>query len=102
MPPKLCPTTSVWSDDIRRRDTGFPKWGKGRAHTVSMLEGYDNLQGLGVADVREHESVATEQGPISIGRGPIASVTYMPTVGTLRATPYADTRFTAISDRYYR
>ena len=89
------------TSERRRRDIGFPAF-KDAAPVVTHAEVLDNRIGSASLDARPMQTVATEQGPISLGYGPIASVGFMPTVQDLRDVPFSDTRATGISDRYYR
>ena len=92
------------TDDVRRRDIPAPKWARARAGParVTHQQPIDNLAGLASYDRRPVDLVETEVGPIVLGRGPIASVTWHPSVADLTVAPLMDTRRTAISDRYYR
>ena len=95
----MCVRGSKWTDDARRRDvTGT--FGSGvptQTHTV----GRDTVTTLASVDTRPNELLPTEQGTIALPYGPIANG-WMPTVAALQAAPYNDSRFTAISDRYFR
>lgn len=92
------------ADDVRRRDIPRPSWSRAKAGParVTHLRGMDNLAGLASYDMRPVQTVQTEEGPVVVGRGPVRSVTWMPTVADLEVAPLMDTRRTAISDRYFR
>ena len=85
-----------------RKDVGKPAWGGGGAATIDTVRAYDVPCVLATPNTRPLETVATEQGPIRLPRGPVADDTFMPNTLTLNALPYTGSRRTAISDRYYR
>lgn len=85
----------------RRRDIGLPQF-RDAAPNVTHVGSLDNHIGIASLDQRPRQNVATEQGVITIGYGPIANVGFMPSVQDLMDVPFSDTRATAISDRYYR
>ena len=90
-------------DDLppRRMDVGKAAYGTGAA-TVDTVRAWDVPCVLATPDTRPLETIATEQGPIRLPRGPVADGTFMPATSTLDALPYTGSRRTAISDRYYR
>lgn len=92
------------TDDVRRRDIPIPSWYRGAAGParVTHTEPMDNLAQLASFDMRPTEVMQTEQGPIVLGKGPVANVTWHPSVADLQMAPMVDTRRTAISDRYFR
>ena len=102
--PHKCPGYGKMTDDVRRRDVPPPPWAfrmQGPAE-VTTVPALDNVHGLASRDERPRQAVQTEHGPIVLGKGPCANNTWLPTVADLEHAPNADTRRTAISDRYYR
>jgi hypothetical protein len=94
---------ALGTDDYRRKDVTPVMWKTvNGTPVVSHVQAMDNTVGLASRDHRMMETVATEHGHIALGRGAVTNDTWMPTVADLRGAPYTDTRFTAISDRYYR
>ena len=91
----------VMSDGKRRPDVAKPKWTAKMAGPAVMSH-RKGAFGIAEVDPRPTQLVTTEQGPIVLGRGPVSSKGWMPSVADLESVPYADTRRTAISDRYYR
>jgi hypothetical protein len=68
------------------------------AHIIPL----DNVLGIASDDPRPTESIGTEQGPITLGKGPLPSVDgYTPNTIALQAAGLAGSRFSGISDRYY-
>lgn len=86
----------------RRNDVALPHWGGGGAPKQDVKKGQDTIEGVGAKQTRELASYATEIGPIALAFGRDPDNSYMPSIKTLEAAPYYDTRATAISDRYYR
>jgi hypothetical protein len=96
-------TCDIGMNDNRRKDVTPVMWKTvNGTPTMRHIHAMDNTVGLASIDHRPTETVPTEQGPISIGRGAIANVTWMPTIADLNTAPFSDTRLTAISDRYFR
>ena len=94
-----CARGSKWTDDARRRDvTG--DFGRG-VPAQSFNAGSDNVEGIASRERRPMETIMTEQGPITLPYGG-STRGFMPTVAELLVAPYNDSRFMAISDRYYR
>ena len=87
---------------IRRHDVGKPSWGNSGFATMDTVRAFDTPGVLAKLDTRPIQTIATEQGPIRLGRGADADGSYTPSAATLNLLPYSDTRRTAISDRYYR
>ena len=82
-------------------DAGLPRWtGTGRA-SQTHTQANDNIGGLASQYDGPLEWVATEVGVIGLKYGG-TTVGYRPRVSELKTLPYRDTRYTAISDRYYR
>lgn len=84
----------------------LPKWELGKqcgVPTQSTCVGYDTSGNM-LADTekRQLQTIATEQGPIRLPYGDMGEVGYMPSTDALRMIPYADTRRTGFSDRYYK
>jgi len=77
------------------------KFGRGLP-TQTHSAGQDNLAGIASTCLRPKQTVQTEQGPIALAFGPEGDVSWTPTTAALSVAPYADSRRTAISDRYYR
>ena len=86
----------------RRNDVALPHWGGGGAPKQDVKKGQDTIEGVGAKQTRELASYATEIGPIALAFGRDPDNSYMPSIKTLEAAPYYDTRATAISERYYR
>lgn len=82
----------------RRRDLNRPEWGRSGVPTQDMIS--DN--GIGVPDKRPLQVCYTEQGPVRLPFGDFSFKGFMPNSALLNALPYADTRRTAISNRYFR
>ena len=70
--------------------------------TVTHEGARDNTAGVASSCLRPKRKYMTEHGPIALPFGPGVDVSYMPIVTTLKGAPYADSRLTGISDRYYR
>lgn len=94
------PCLSNGEEAPRRRDVARPQWHKGGVPTQMSCAAMDNLEGIASDYTGAHDLVYTEQGPIKLMTGP-TRVGYMPSVIALEALPYAGTRLTGISDRYY-
>lgn len=100
MDPFICKRSDWTSDDKRRRDvTG--SYGRGTPR-VTTTEPKHNFAGLASTDERPVQRIETENGPIELPEGPIGDCTWMPTTAVLDCVPQTGSRFTAISDRYYR
>jgi hypothetical protein len=86
----------------RRRDVPAPKWGVGGVPSQTSCRGGDVTGVLAVDETRPLQCIQTEQGPINLPYGPDTSNAFVPRVVTLNALPFTGSRFSGISDRYYR
>ena len=88
--------------ELRRRDVGRPKWGQGGIPTQTTCAPTDNFAGIASDEMRPLQTLETEQGPVALPFGPNTSTGYMPTSVALQVAPFADSRRSGISDRYYK
>ena len=98
------PNCMTGGEERRRGDVGEAPWvngGKGRTPCCASSL-IDKLTGLALPDTRPQQLIETEHGSVSLPTGPEIDETYMPSSFALNTIMYADTRRTAISDRYYR